>query len=388
MYGLRVAVVGGGLGGLAAALALRQAGHDPTVYEQAEVFRPVGAGISLWPNGVKVLSSLGLGREVAALGGRMDWMGYADRSGVNLTEFSLDPLYEAVGQRAWPLARADLQDLLVKAVGSERIHLGRRCLAVESGADAACVHLDTGEQVEADLVIGADGTHSTVRSWVLDEALDHEYVGYVNYNTIPPSDEEIVRLGLWRTWVGNGQRASVMPIGRDQLYTFFDVPQPPAEAAAADPDPKRTLLSRFAGWAAPVDRLIHGLHPARINRVAIRDLPTASRWYRGRVVLLGDAVHAMAPDLGQGGCQALEDGLVLTHYLTTTDRSVSDALSRYQAERLPRTADITRRARNRAQMTHGQDPLALQSWYQSLKRETGEIVVAGLIQSVASGPCR
>ncbi|HWG73797.1 MAG TPA: NAD(P)/FAD-dependent oxidoreductase [Acidimicrobiales bacterium] len=385
---MRVAVVGGGLGGLAAALALRQAGHHPVVYEQTELFRPVGAGISLWPNGVKVLNLLGLGKEVAALGGRMDRMGYASREGTTLTEFSLDPLYEAVGQRAWPLARSDLHELLLRAVGPERIWLGRRCVAVTSSADAGTVHLDTGERVDADLVIGADGTHSIVRSWVLDEPLDHEYVGYVNFNTITNADAEIVRPGGWLTWVGDGKRASVMPIGEDRLYAFFDVPQPPPAAGAAEPDPRKALLSSFDGWARPVERLIQGLDPARINRVAIRDLPAAPRWHRGRAVLLGDAVHAMAPDLGQGGCQALEDGLVLAHYLTTTDRSVSDAADRYQAERLPRTADISRRARNRALMTHGQDPLALQSWYESLARETGEGIVAGLVQSVAEGPCR
>jgi FAD-dependent urate hydroxylase len=105
-------------------------------------------------------------------------------------------------------------------------------------------------------------------------------------------------------------------------------------------------------------------------------------------VLLGDAAHSMAPDLGQGGCQAMEDAWVLTHYLTSTNRSVSDALARYEAERRPHTADIVRRARNRADITHGVDPAATEAWYAELAREDGSGIIAGLARSVLTGPCR
>jgi FAD-dependent urate hydroxylase len=389
MYGLDVAVVGGGLGGLATALALRNAGHHPIVYEQTPKFRPVGAGISLWPNGVKVLNLLGLGEELAALGGRMDRMAYADASGELLTEFGLAPLYDTVGQRAWPVARAALQDLLMQAVGPERIRLGTRAVAVDGDADVASVCFEDGSRVEAEVVVAADGTHSVLRDWVVGQPVAGTYVGYVNYNTITARDDLVCPPHTWLTWVGNGQRASVMPVGADGLYTFFDVPAP--LEAATDPDrppPTDELRQAFAAWGPAVQRLIGGLDPDRVNRVLIYDLPTLPKWHRGRVVLIGDAGHAMAPDLGQGGCQALEDALVLTHYLTSTNRSVPDALGRYQQERLPRTAEIVRRARKRAAITHGLDPSATQAWYRSLRHETGEGIIAGLVESVASGPCR
>jgi FAD-dependent urate hydroxylase len=180
-----------------------------------------------------------------------------------------------------------------------------------------------------------------------------------------------------------------MPVGADGLYTFFDVPAPFEEASDLDrPAPTNELRKAFAGWAPAVQRLIGSLEPSRVNRVLIYDLPTLPKWHRGRVVLIGDAGHAMSPDLGQGGCQALEDALVLVHYLTSTNRSVPDALGRYQQERLPRTAEIVRRARKRAALTHGLDPSATQAWYRSLRHQTGEGIIAGLVESVASGPCR
>ncbi|HEY3809850.1 MAG TPA: FAD-dependent urate hydroxylase HpxO [Acidimicrobiales bacterium] len=389
MYGLNVAVVGGGLGGLATALALRNAGHHPVVYEQTPEFRPVGAGISLWPNGVKVLNLLGLGEQLATLSGQMEKMAYADASGDPLTMFSLAPVYDTVGQRAWPVARAALQDLLVRAVGPERIRLGTRAVAVDSDAEAARVCFDDGSRVRADLVVAADGTHSILREWVVGRPVPGTYVGYVNYNTITACDDRICPPHTWLTWVGDGQRASVMPVGGDSLYTFFDVPAPLEVANAAErPAPIDELRKAFAGWAPAVQHLLGGLDAGRVNRVLIYDLPTLPTWHRGRVVLIGDAGHAMSPDLGQGGCQALEDALVLVHYLTSTNRSVPDALARYQQERLPRTAEIVRRARNRAALIHGSDPPATQAWYRSLRHETGEDIIAGLVESVASGPCR
>lgn len=380
-----VAVAGGGLGGLACALALIRAGHRAVVFEQAEELRPVGAGISLWPNGVKVLSRLGLGDSLAAIGGRMDRMGYGDIRGRPLTEFSLEPLYESVGERAWPVARAELQDLLVAAVGEDRITFGAHCESVESGENSAVMVLEGGTSHEADLIVAADGTHSRIRTWVLGEPCDHRSVGYVNFNTIVRADPRIVAPGLWWTWVGDGHRVSVMPIGGQRLYTFFDIPGPVGTTSGEEP--LSILLDAFGGWCEPVRRLIDSIEPHRLNRVPIRDLPPLARWHRGRVVMIGDAAHAMAPDLGQGGCQALEDGLDLTVRLTASDGTWQGAFDGYEAARKPRTEDIVRRARKRSDITHGVDPAATTEWYRNLATETGEGVIAGLVQSATGGPC-
>jgi FAD-dependent urate hydroxylase len=329
-----------------------------------------------------------LGDVLAKLGGRLDRMGYSDWRGNTLTEFSLSPLYDTVGERAWPLARADLQDQLVKAVGPNHVQFGARCVGVTSSGGSATALFHDGSRVDADLIIAADGTHSTLRSWVAGQAIDRGYVGYVNFNTLTTADELIAPPGLWRTWVGEGKRASVMPIGHERVYAFFDIPLP---IDRAGPSGERTvteeLRDAFGGWGPAVRRLIDALDPDRVNRVLIQDLPPVDPWHRGRVVLLGDAAHAMAPDLGQGGCQALEDALVLTRCLDAR-ASVPEALAHYQEERIPRTADIVRRARQRAGLIHGEDPAATERWYASLRGDPGDEILAGLVQSVVTGPFR
>ncbi|MBO0691308.1 MAG: FAD-dependent monooxygenase [Acidimicrobiaceae bacterium] len=391
MQGLRVTIIGAGIGGLSAALALHRFGHHPRVLEQTRELRPVGAGISLWPNGVKVLNLLGVGADVAACGGRMERMAYADWEGRDLIDFSLSELYERVGERAWPVPRAELQNLLSNRVrseiGPEAVQLGVRATGVVERDDGVCLQTEDGRSFEGDLVVAADGAHSLFRDHVAGAPVERRYVGYVNWNGLLDDLSGIAPPGTWLTWVGHGQRASAMPVGNGRAYFFFDVPLGPA---AIEPDARHpeALLGYFEGWAEPVLRMIERLDVAGVARVPIYDLDPLRSWSRGRVVLLGDAAHVMTPDLGQGGCQAMEDAWVLTHYLTATTRSVPDALERYQAERIPHTADMIRRARNRARLTHGVDPDATAAWYRSLETDGHQGIIDGLAQSVESGPCR
>ena len=383
MRDLDIGIVGAGLGGLAAAIAVARSGQPATLFEQTEVFGPVGAGISLWPNGVKVLAALGLGVEVARLGGHMDRMAYRTRDGVGLTDFALDRLYRTVGQRTWPVSRTDLQTLLVDTVGATHIRFGARCAGVEQVDGRPAVVLTDGSVHAFDLVVAADGTHSPLRRWVCEATpVERQYVGYVNFNAIVDHHPDYGPWGTWTTWVGEGKRASVMPVGGGRTYAFLDVPY------EIDPGPRAgELEAAFDGWAPAVARLVDALCDGGCNRVAIHDVPPLPTWRRDRVVLLGDSAHGMAPDLGQGGCQALEDALVLAHVLATTDLSVDDALARYEAQRRPRTTEIVRRARKRAGVTHGLDPDVTEAWYAELADEDGTRVIDGLVESVVTGPC-
>lgn len=382
MRGLRVGVVGAGLGGLAAAIALDRTGQDVTVFERTEVFRPVGAGISLWPNGMKVLSLLGLGPEMAAIGGRMDRMAYSGAGGRVFTDFSLEPLYETVGERAWPVPRSALQDLLVAHAGADRIRFGSRCCGVGATGSGPAVRLADGSEHCFDVVVAADGTHSPLRDWVAGEAVARRWVGYVNFNGIVDHDPAFGPETTWRTWVGEGKRASVMPVGGNRVYAFFDIPYGSDRAGWPG-----ELEEAFAGWCPAVGCLVEAMGATGINRVGIYDVPPLGRWHRDGVVLLGDSAHGMAPDLGQGGCQALEDAWVLARCLSAEEVSLPDALGRYEAERRPRTDEIVRRARKRAGITHGLDPEATRAWYDELSAEDGSRVIAGLVESVLTGPC-
>ncbi|MGQ9871972.1 FAD-dependent urate hydroxylase HpxO [Leptodesmis sp.] len=385
MENLKAIVIGAGMGGLTTGLALRQAGFSVEIYDRVSELRPAGAAISLWSNGVKVLNRLGLGKAIASIGGQMERMAYYSHTGELLTDFSLSPLIQQVGQRPYPVSRTDLQTMLLQALGPDRVQLNAKCIAVEQDATSATAIFENGHRATGDLVVGADGTHSAIRQYVVGHSVERCYVGYVNWNGLVPVSDDLAPQTSWTLYVGEGKRASLMPIADNRFYFFLDVPLP--KGIESTPETYREELSgHFKGWADPVQTLIQRLDPNKTNRVEIHDIEPLQTLVKGRVALLGDAAHGTAPDLGQGGCQAMEDAWILANYLTTTNLSVTDALLRYQAARKERVADIILRARKRADMTHGKDMEKTQHWYQELQQEDGTGIMAAIAKTILAGP--
>lgn len=383
---MKVLVIGAGMGGLTAAIALRAHGHEVAVYERVRQNRPVGAAISIWSNGVKCLNYLGLGDKVKALGGSMDNMAYMDGfTGETMCRFSLDPLVDEVGQKPYPVSRAELQAMLFDEVGAENIHLGHNLVRVEDDGTTVTAHFEDGTTATGDVLIGADGAHSTVRQYVLGGPVDRRYSGYVNYNGLVPVTDDLGPADQWTTWVGEGKRASLMPIADDRFYFFLDVPLPLGLSADKD-SYKADLTEYFTDWAAPVQNLIGALDPATTNRVEIHDIEPFMTWTRGRVALLGDAGHSTTPDIGQGGCQAFEDAIVLAMALQTNTLGVEDALVRYQNRRNERTAEMVLRARKRAEVTHGMDMAVTEAWYDELRTEDGTNIIRGIVSNIVGNP--
>ncbi|HIQ34251.1 MULTISPECIES: FAD-dependent urate hydroxylase HpxO [Acinetobacter] len=383
---MNIAIVGAGMGGLTAGIALKKFGHQVTIYEQAAEILPVGAAISLWSNGVKCLNYLGLTDQIQALGGDMQSLAYVD--GLNqhtMTQFSLTPLYKEVGQRAYPVARADLQQLLMQQFGLEDIKLGMKMMAIEDHANHVCLHFHDGSQVQADLLIGADGTHSITRKFVLGYQVERRYAGYVNWNGLIEINEAIAPAQQWTTYVGEGKRVSLMPVAENRFYFFFDVPIEVGLPNQRD-QYKTELKEHFQDWCAPVHQLIDCLDEQRTNRVEIHDIEPFMNFYKGRVVLLGDAAHSTTPDIGQGGCQAMEDAIYLARALQINTFGLDDALERYQNKRNDRTKEMVLRARKRCDVTHMKDQKVTEEWYQSLYTEQGSHIMQGIISNIVGNP--
>ncbi|MEO1134509.1 MAG: FAD-dependent urate hydroxylase HpxO [Cyanobacteria bacterium J06639_1] len=378
-----VIIIGAGIGGLTAGIALTQAGYSVEIYDRVSELRPVGAGISLWSNGVKVLNALGLTRQMADIGGSMERMQYLSATGTLLNDIDLQPLVAQVGQCPYPVARADLQQMLLDAFPGQ-VHLNAKCIGVDQTEDKAIAAFADGRQATADILIGADGIRSTVREYVLEEAIAPRYAGYVNVNGLVPASSELADARTWVIYVGDHKRASMMPVGGDRFYFFFDLPLP--EAAPPHPDGVRAELeTAFAGWCQPVQNLIAAIAPDTANRLPIRDVGPLERFARGRVVLLGDAAHTTTPDLGQGGCQATEDAIVLARCLKA-HLSVTDALKQYEADRVPRTGKLVLKARQRTDDIHGKDPAVTQKWYEQLASEPPEAVTGAIAKVILGGP--
>lgn len=382
-----VTVIGAGMGGLSAAIALRNDGHDVQVYEKVREMRPVGAAISVWSNGVKALNFLGLREQAEALGGDMQTMGYRDGlTGEDMCHFPMAPLVEQAGQKPYPMARAALQEMLRQEFGTQRVHLGKACTGVEQHGDTVTAFFDDGTTVESDLLIAADGTHSRLRSYVLGhQNTERTYRGYVNFNGLVPADARVAPVDSWTTYVGEGKRVSVMPVADGQCYYFFDVPLPEGATNSAH-GRQEELLQHFGHWCHPVRRLIEAIDPSRTNRVEIADIEPFHTWVRGRVALLGDAAHSTTPDIGQGGCQAMEDAVALALSLKTSTISVEDSLMRYQNRRSHRAGELVLRARKRSLVTHGANPAETQEWYQELRGEDGTNILAGIYKNIEGNP--
>jgi FAD-dependent urate hydroxylase len=386
MDDLNVIVIGAGIGGLTAGIALSQAGYKVEIYDRVSELRPVGAGISLWSNGVKVLNRLGLGSQMAAIGGEMNHMQYRSKTGALLNDIDLMPLIQQVGQRPYPVARRDLQTLLLKAFPGQ-VYLNHKCVAVTENETGVSAIFENGHQATGDLIVAADGIRSILRTYVLGKTIEPKYGGYINWNGLVAADPSLAPANTWMIYVGDHQRASMMPVAGDRLYFFFDVPLP-ADTPAHPEHYRAELKDYFQGWAEPVQCLIDRLDPLETARPVIHDVGPLAQFVRGRVALLGDAAHATCPDLGQGGCQAMEDGLVLTNYLMSTNISVEDALKRYEVERLARANAVVEKARRRAEQIHGKDPAITQTWYDQLATEKPADVTDAIAKTILGGPLR
>ncbi|WP_345831440.1 FAD-dependent urate hydroxylase HpxO [Erwinia sp. HDF1-3R] len=383
---MKVIVIGGGIGGLCSAIAMKRYGIETEVYEAVKEIKPVGAAISIWPNGVKCLNFLGMKEPLRALGGNMRTMAYQDfRRGEVLTRFSLDPLVAQSGERPYPVARAELQMMLLNHYGREKVQFGKRVTQVEQDSQGVIARFEDGSEVRGDLLIACDGTHSVVRNSVLERPVERRYAGYVNWNGLVECDEAIAPADQWTTFVGEGKRVSLMPVAGNRFYFFFDVPLP--AGLAEDRTSLRDDLTRyFSGWAQPVQTLIERIDPQTTNRIEIHDIDPFSPLVKGRVALLGDAAHSTTPDIGQGGCAAMEDAVVLADALQSHPLDAEAALRHYQQQRVDRVKDLVLKARKRCDVTHGKEMAVTQQWYEELKTETGERIMNGMCETIQGGP--
>ena len=308
---MKAIIIGAGIGGMTAAAALKQQGIECDIFEAVKEMKPVGAAISVWSNGVKCMNHLGMGQIMDDLGGPMHKMAYNDgHTGATMTQFSLAPLVAEVGERPCPVARADLQARMIDWWGRDKIHFGKRLETLHEDASGVTATFTDGSTATGDFMIAADGARSIARDYVLGERIERCYAGYVNWNGLVSVDESIGPADQWTMFVADGKRVSVMPIADNRFYFFFDVPLP----LGLEQDRttvKTDLKEYFKGWAQPVHTLIDAIDPDSTNRIEIHDVEPFQPLVKGRVALLGDAGHSTTPDIGQGGCAAMEDSVVL-----------------------------------------------------------------------------
>ncbi|MDR7224610.1 MULTISPECIES: FAD-dependent monooxygenase [Aminobacter] len=378
---LRVTIIGAGIGGLSAAVALRKIGADVTVVERAPELRAAGAGICMWPNGAQALHALGIANPLEMVSPILHRVCYRDQHGRVIREMSIDKLTELVGQRPFPLARSDLQAALLSRLDPALVRLGGACVSVEQDANGVRAVLDDGTEIASDLLVGADGIRSVVRNHVTGgtDRLRYHYttwLGLVSFglNLTPP--------GTFTFHVQDSKRVGLLNVGDDRLYFFFDA----VPSGEANPDGVRAeLRHHFDGWCSEVTTLVEALDEAKTNRLPVHDLDPLASFVNGRIVLIGDAAHATTPTLGQGGALAMEDSLVLARHLAeSTD--YGSALASYDNERLMRTRQVVLASRARTAATLGIDNTSAQTWQKQLTDDASQDFLEQLVDIHRAGP--
>jgi 2-polyprenyl-6-methoxyphenol hydroxylase-like FAD-dependent oxidoreductase len=341
----RALIVGAGIGGLAAGRALRAAGLDVRIVERAPELEPLGAGISLWPNAVRALADLGV-EDVASAGRIPDSdAGIRRWDGRLLARTDPAAIEERYGAPLVLLHRATLHRQLLSDGTRDLVETGVEVVGASERGGTAIATTRAGETLEADLLIGADGIHSTVRAGLLADGGPRDS-GLLAYRAITDLPGNGLRLGEY--W-GAGAIFGLAPVDGERLYWY-------ATARASEVDPGEgelvpQLLRRFGGWAPEIRRAIQATPPESVLRHPLYDRPPTASWTGRATALIGDSAHPMLPFLGQGACQALEDAVVLAEALTESEQ-VADALGDYEQRRRRRVARIVRQSRRIARLSH------------------------------------
>jgi 2-polyprenyl-6-methoxyphenol hydroxylase-like FAD-dependent oxidoreductase len=330
---VRIAIVGGGIGGLTVALALREFGFEAEVYEQAPELLDVGAAIAVWPNAMRVLERLGLAETIRAHAGEMNEIRWLNSRGHLLNQLSISG--------AVALHRADLQTTLLDALQPATIHLGHNLASYEQQNDKVIATFTNGTSIEADFLIGADGIHSDVRTRFLGDG-EPVYRGYTVWRGISAFAPDSIPAATAIEIHGRGRRFGIGPVGGGRVGWWASanstIQHSPAE------DPQDELLRLFKGWYRPAVALVEETPPHRILTTPAFDREPTRTWGNKRMTLLGDAIHPTTPNLGQGGCLAIEDAMVLARCFQKYG-ATEEALRKYEGCRYKRTAAITKYSR-------------------------------------------
>ncbi len=340
----RIAIVGAGLGGLAAAVALRQQNFEVDVYEQASALGAFGAGINLSANAVKVFDALGLkGRlhEVSFEPEGHAWRNWT--SGVASRILPLDQSIRRYGSNYYIMHRGDLHRLLCEAVPASSIHLNKRCAGIELRDQSAKIAFDDGTSAEADVVIGADGIHSAVRKHVFGGA-GARYAGTMCWRSLIPVEAlpADIHDRCVNHWTGTDHNRFVISyfVRQGKYINILAVMRQPewTSESWSEPSTREEMLASFGDVGSNLARLLASAK--EVFKWGQFTGEPAAEWTRGRVTLLGDSAHAMLATWGQGACMAFEDSYILARWLAHFRGDLATGLQRYEAVRKPRATRI------------------------------------------------
>lgn len=350
---MRAVIIGGGIGGLAAAVALRRVGLESVVLERTDAIHEIGAGLSLWSNALKALREIGMEASVLRAASIIERNRVHVPAGRLVTVSEFQEISQNAGAPCLCVHRAILQRLLREQLPPDAVRTGERCV----GFNHSAAVLESGEVLEGDVLVGADGISSVIRAGLHGE-VPPRYSGYTCWRGILRKDDLLPERSALLC-AGGGKQFGVWPCGEGQFYWFLTHNVSPGIVMA-----KREVTALCRDWARPIPDIIEATPESAIVQNDVFDRRPLHWWGRGRVTLLGDAAHATTPNLGQGACMALEDAIVLAYCLSNV-RPVELALRNYERLRIPRTTSVIQASWRTGQLLQLDQPMleSLRDWF-------------------------
>lgn len=338
---MKIAIIGGGIGGLCAAVTLQKQGFSVQVYEASPTFQPVGAGIGIGSNALQALMEIGVGEEIFANGHALHQQVFLDTYGNTLNTIDLTVLKELYGQENITIHRADLHNIFLKALKPDTLHFNKKYISVEQNDNHVTVYFEDGTTVTADMLIAADGIHSSIRQQLLPGSVTR-YAGYTCWRGITENNGRVDEYTSSEYWATQG-RFGMAPMKNGLIYWFACI-----NTTAKNPQFQKITAPEIADIFDHLPKVVHNIITTtpleRILHHDLSDIKPLRQFVFGRVVLLGDAAHATTPNMGQGAGQAIEDAIVLGNGFKQFEH-VDKVLVFYEEKRVARTAKVIRLSR-------------------------------------------
>ncbi|BAY80684.1 monooxygenase FAD-binding protein [Calothrix parasitica NIES-267] len=347
---IKIAIVGAGLGGLTSAVALHKKGFNVEVYEKAQDFRPVGGGLGLLPNGSKILDKIypGIVEEIKNLSCHVKETVLKNTQGENILTRRSNRFEDNYGYPLITVWWWRLQQTLASKLPTNMIHLNHRCTGFSQDNEGVDIYFDNQEEskktIRADLLIGADGIKSVVRRNLIADG-EPRFLNSMSWRAVIKSDQELISPEQMSFVRGHREFMYLLNVGNGEIAWLYRRKSEDYSLSANKDEAKSRVLEQIAEWGKPLRSLVEETPSERILEGGICDRLPIDYWSKGRVVLLGDAAHPMAPAAGQGANSSFEDAWVIAESLSNAS-SISEALTNYEQRRIPRLKIIqTRSAR-------------------------------------------
>jgi len=339
---LNISILGGGIGGLSTAIALKQEGFDVSLYERQSTPSEIGAGIVCWPNASFILEKLGVLDEISNVSGSIKYMNRFTNTGEPIGSLDINELNRLMKYPSYSIIRKDLMKILIQRTVelNIKIHYDHEVIRISNESTNTEVQFNNGKIIQPDIIIGADGRMKSLARKYVNGSNSPIYQGFINWvGVIEDESINFSELSVSDYW-GVGERFGIVPVSQTKAYWAGGA----TSKNIAELNPvkyKSELNSIFSGWPDIITKIINETHQSRINKIYVHDHDPINSWHKNNLILLGDCAHSPLPTSGQGACQALEDAWHLTNCLKESPNDISKAFNLFTELRKSKTAGIT-----------------------------------------------